>query len=67
MHINVVKSTLADAKGSMKNVGQLIAVSKVQMALEKGRPTLEIRQALRDLYSEFQWPWSAYMLRMTQG
>ena len=67
MHIRVVKSALADAKGSMKNVGQLMATAKVQMALEKGYSALEVRQALRELYHAFQWPWSAYMLRMTQG
>ena len=67
MHINVVKSALADARGSMKNASQLVAVAKVQLAIEKGYSALEVRQVLRDLYSEFQWPWSAYMVRMTQG
>ena len=65
MHIKTVKSALADAKGSVKNVGHLVAVAKLQMTLDKGCSALEIRQALRDMYHAFQWPWSAYMVRMT--
>ena len=67
MHINVVKSALADARGSMKNASQLVAVAKLQLAIDKGYSALEIRQALRGLYHAFQWHWPAYMVRMTQG
>ena len=67
MHIKTVKSALADAKGSMKNAGHLVAVAKLQLAIDKGCSALEVRQALREMYQAFQWPWSAHMLRMTQG
>lgn len=59
---NILKALVADARGSVHTIGDLIAVESAVLRMESA-DHLERRQAVKDLMDRFGWTSTAWITK----